>query len=103
MYDIEPPTLDHLKPKGLVMCFTWKQDHHQPKEFLDPSAKDVWFANQLNDDACASLAILNVLFNCPEVELGEEMCDFKAETSDMSPKVNRNVPPNSFLFLTASR
>ena len=87
MYDIQPWALDHLKPKGLILCFNWKHDKHHPQEFLDPAAKDIWFANQLVDDACASLAILNVLFNCPDVELGDELDAFKRETFDMSPKV----------------
>lgn len=95
VYDIEPWALDQLKPKGLILCFTWKDDNHHPKDFLDPAAKDVWFANQLNDNACASLAILNVLFNCPEIELGEELMDFKSETMDMSPKVITNTLRNT--------
>lgn len=87
MYDIQPWGLDSLKPKGLVLCFNWKRDKHHPHDFLDPAAKDVWFANQLIDDACASLAILNVLLNCPGVELGEDLNTFKLETTDLSPKV----------------
>ncbi|KAH8113103.1 cysteine proteinase [Phellopilus nigrolimitatus] len=95
VYDIQPWGLDHLKPKGLVLCFTWKHDKHNPRDFLDPAAKDIWFANQLIDDACASLAILNVLFNCPDIELGEDLEAFKSETTDMSPKMKGLAISNS--------
>ncbi|KAL5480317.1 hypothetical protein ACEPAI_1587 [Sanghuangporus weigelae] len=98
VYDIQPWGLDSLKPKGLILCFNWKDDKHHPRDFLDPAAKDVWFANQLIDDACASLAILNVLFNCPDVELGEELNAFKLETSDMSPKMKGLAISNSRLL-----
>ncbi|KAI5121734.1 hypothetical protein M0805_009026 [Coniferiporia weirii] len=87
VYDIQPWGLDHLRPQGLVLCFTWRHDKHHPRDFRDPAAKDIWFANQLVDDACASLAILNVLFNCPDADLGDDLAAFKAETADMSPKM----------------
>ncbi|KAJ6532806.1 hypothetical protein B0H10DRAFT_2148262 [Mycena sp. CBHHK59/15] len=47
----------------------WRKDAHRPGDFDDPAAERVWFANQLSDDACASLAILNVVLNCPDIEM----------------------------------
>ncbi len=97
IYDIQS-TLDQLKPKGLILCFVWSHDKHHPNDFLDPAAQNVWYANQVIDDACASLAILNVLFNCPGVNLGEELSTFKTETSEMSPVVRFHP---SMLYLGA--
>jgi len=85
MYDIEPLAVDHLNPRGLIFCFLWHKDTHRPADFDDPAAEHVWFANQLIDDACASHAILNVVLNCPDVELGEELKMFRRETEKMSP------------------
>ncbi|KAJ7189859.1 ubiquitin C-terminal hydrolase [Mycena pura] len=85
LYDIEPWAVDHLHPRGLVFCFLWHKDAHRPSDFDDPDAERVWFANQLSDDACASLAILNIVLNCPDVEIGEELALFKRETESMSP------------------
>lgn len=65
----------------------WHKDAHRPTDFDDPAAENVWFANQLSDDACASHAILNVILNCPSIELGEELEGFKRETEAMSPVV----------------
>ncbi|KAF8882258.1 hypothetical protein BD779DRAFT_1543655 [Infundibulicybe gibba] len=85
MYDIEPWAVDHLHPRGLIFCFRWHKDTHRLADFNDPAAERVWFANQLSDDACASHAILNVLFNCPEIDIGEELRVFKEDTAQMSP------------------
>ena len=52
----------------------------------DDSAK-LWFANQLSDDACASMATLNVLLNVEEVNLGEKLREFRSETERMSSPV----------------
>jgi ubiquitin carboxyl-terminal hydrolase L5 len=89
LYDIEPWAVDHLSPYGLVFCFLWHKDVHRATDFDDPDAERVWFANQLSDDACASLAILNVLLNTSnDVDLGPRLREFKTETERMSSVVS---------------
>lgn len=75
-----------------MLCSTLRPEHEQPRKTYVPEPDgqvqdSLWFANQLVGDACASLAILNVLFNCPGIDLGVELMAFKTETSDMSSKV----------------
>lgn len=84
LYDIEPWAVDHLSPRGLIFCFMWRKDAHRPADFEDPAAERVWFANQLSDNACASLAILNVVLNCHDIRIGETLSAFKQETEQMS-------------------
>jgi ubiquitin carboxyl-terminal hydrolase L5 len=91
LYDIEPWAVDHLRPHGLIFCFMWRRDTHRPTDFNDPGADRVWFANQLSDDACATHAILNVLLNCPHIDVGDELRQFKKETADMSPVVRIDI------------
>ncbi|PBK94562.1 cysteine proteinase [Armillaria gallica] len=43
-------------------------------------------ANQLNDDACTAQAILNILLNCSNVDIGTELSEFKEYMREMSPK-----------------
>jgi ubiquitin carboxyl-terminal hydrolase L5 len=104
LYDIEPWAVDHLSPHGLVFCFLWHNDVHRPADFGDPDAERVWFANQLSDDACASLAILNVLLNTSDdVHLGSQLREFKADTERLS-SVVRACPYRSLnIFVVSMR
>ena len=104
LYDIEPWASEHLHPiYGLVFCFLWRKDNDAPlknkpnglEDGEDDSAK-LWFANQLSDDACASMAILNVLLNVEEVDVGERLREFRSETGRMSSPVCLS-PISSFL------
>ncbi|TEB18767.1 cysteine proteinase [Coprinellus micaceus] len=79
VYGIEPWAMDHLEPYGLVLCFLWRKDSHRPADFDDPAAE------KLSDDSCATHAILNVLLNCPGIDVGPELEAFKLETEEMSP------------------
>ena len=96
LYDIEPWASDHLHPiYGLIFCFLWRKDSDVlPKkesgglEDEEDSAK-LWFANQLSDDACASMAMLNVLLNVEEVDVGERLRAFRNETERMTSPVRR--------------
>ncbi|KAJ4466541.1 ubiquitin C-terminal hydrolase [Lentinula aciculospora] len=91
--DIEPWATDHLQPHGLVFCFHWRKDVHTTAEFENP--EQVWFANQVSDDACATHAILNVLLNCPTVNLGPNLQQFRDETKEMSPIMKGLAVTNS--------
>ena len=102
LYDIEPWASDHLHPiHGLIFCFLWKKDNDAPpkktpdglEDGEDDSAK-LWFANQLSDDACASMAILNALLNVEGVDIGEKLRQFRNETERMSSPVCRASIPS---------
>jgi ubiquitin carboxyl-terminal hydrolase L5 len=49
--------------------------------------RSVWFANQLGQDSCATVTMLNILFNCEEIEFGSELQCFKKETESLDPLV----------------
>jgi ubiquitin carboxyl-terminal hydrolase L5 len=95
LYDIEPWASDHLHPiYGLVFCFLWRKDYDVPPKKESSDLEDgeddsvkLWFANQLSDDACASMAILNVLLNVEDVDAGERLRTFRKETERMSSSV----------------
>lgn len=46
---------------------------------------EVWFANQIPDFACASVALLNIVNNIKGLRMGKEMRDFKDFTNDLDP------------------
>ncbi|KAF1825127.1 cysteine proteinase [Dissoconium aciculare CBS 342.82] len=44
---------------------------------------NVWFANQIPDFACATVALINIVNNIPGIELGPELSDFRRSTLQM--------------------
>ncbi|KAL1943721.1 hypothetical protein VTO73DRAFT_4166 [Trametes versicolor] len=90
LYSVEPYETDHLNPYGLIFCYLCDSGDDTTDEFAsnedltDPDARSIWFANQLSDDACASQAILNVLLNCEDIDIGPALKEFAADTDRMS-------------------
>ncbi|PCH34759.1 cysteine proteinase [Wolfiporia cocos MD-104 SS10] len=92
LFDIDPWAVDYLQIHGLIFCFLCTDNSNDESEDIDdPDAEQVWFANQLSDDACASLAILNVLMNCSGVDVGEELRELARDTAVMSPMVTQHT------------
>ncbi|CAB4439779.1 unnamed protein product [Rhizophagus irregularis] len=59
----------------------YKDEEYTPVE--NPS--NVYFANQVIDNACATLAMLNIALNNPQMELGDDLKEFKEFTKEFSP------------------
>ncbi|CAG8519347.1 1759_t:CDS:10 [Diversispora eburnea] len=55
------------------------------EEFLEDYPPNVYFANQVVDNACATLAVLNIALNCPQLEIEQELKEFKEFTWDLPP------------------
>ncbi|CAI2164557.1 3718_t:CDS:2 [Funneliformis geosporum] len=61
----------------------YKSDEYTPVE----NPKNVYFANQVVDNACATLAVLNIALNSPQLEIGTDLREFKEFTKDFPPPV----------------
>ncbi|ODQ51448.1 hypothetical protein SAICODRAFT_9098 [Saitoella complicata NRRL Y-17804] len=84
VYSLDEESLASLEPvHGLIFLFRWKQDRDVQADFACP--ENVWFANQVIDNACASLAILNIVMNCADVDIGENLRSFRNFTKDFTP------------------
>ncbi|KAI9680777.1 MAG: hypothetical protein M1817_004217 [Caeruleum heppii] len=68
---------------GLIFLFRWKEEDNDTQEVFCPEG--VWFANQTSPNACASVALLNIVNNVPNLELGEQLQRFKDFTMDFPP------------------
>ena len=66
----------------MIFLFRWKPEPPGNVETTCPDG--VWFANQVIDNACGSLALLNIVFNS-DVELSEELRSFKEFTESLTP------------------
>ncbi|EHY58409.1 hypothetical protein HRR83_007226 [Exophiala dermatitidis] len=46
----------------------------------------VWFANQISDFSCATVALMNIINNRMDLDLGHKLNEFRAQTLNMTPK-----------------
>jgi ubiquitin carboxyl-terminal hydrolase L5 len=115
------PTSSRKPVFGLVFLFKYVKDDWDVEEESDTG--DVWFANQVSlkntplptsiillfscltwktrqtvDNACATVAMINILMNAPAVELGEELRQFKEATQCMgSARRGKTLAENQFM------
>jgi hypothetical protein len=70
---------------GLIFLYEYRGEDSVtgvPGTDIDVNGK-VWFANQTVDNACASVALLNILMNS-DINVGDELRQFKEETLPLS-------------------
>jgi len=87
VFTLDPEDLQASLPQpihGLILLFHYREfgNADQPSE----CPANVWFANQLPaQNSCATLAMINILMNTPDVSTGEHLDQFKAFTRDLTP------------------
>ena len=67
---------------GLIFLFRYALDEN----IQEASCPDhVWFANQTHDFSCATVSLLNIVNNIPDVHLGEHLQNFKDYSKALTP------------------
>lgn len=109
VYSLDEGTLGALHTsgvRGLVFLFKWRAGEKDARRAVgEGESAGLFFAKQVINNACATQAILAVLFNCPGIELGEALGNLKAFSADFSPEMKgacRTTPPRKGT-LTACR
>ncbi|KAL8953626.1 MAG: hypothetical protein Q9222_000552 [Ikaeria aurantiellina] len=77
---------------GLVFLFKWREEDPDKQEASCPEG--IWFANQTVTNACASVALLNIVNNIPRLKLGEPLEQFKRFTADFTPALRGDAIAN---------
>ncbi|EAW21997.1 ubiquitin C-terminal hydrolase 37 [Aspergillus fischeri NRRL 181] len=81
---------------GLIFLFRWREDDPDKQEASCPEG--LWFANQVSSNACASVALLNIVNNIEGIELGENLRHFREFTMPFTPAL-RGDAINNFEFV----
>ncbi|KAM0551991.1 hypothetical protein ACHAPJ_008099 [Fusarium lateritium] len=81
---------------GLIFLFQYLPGLDEVSEEQDTS--DVWFANQTTNNACATVAMLNIVMNADGIDLGDKLQDFKDSTKDLNTALRgHQISKNSFI------
>lgn len=78
IYSLDLMLESKAKSYGLIFLFKWVQEN-DPRPILDPTAvENLIFSKQTVQNACATQAILSVLLNSENIEIGETLQEFKS-------------------------
>ncbi|EFJ41004.1 hypothetical protein VOLCADRAFT_84268 [Volvox carteri f. nagariensis] len=96
-------SLDQLKELspvfGLIFLFKWRKEAGK-RQTTPGGAQGVFFARQVITNACATQAILSILLNCPGLDLGTELSNFREFVADFDPNMKGLAISNSDLIRT---
>ncbi|KAH3765694.1 ubiquitin carboxyl-terminal hydrolase 2 [Pelomyxa schiedti] len=108
LYSLEEGVWDSMRPVyGLIFLFKWRDEGTTQSlpSYMDDFAfmtPNVFFANQVVNNACATQAILSVLLNCPDsVDVGDELRKFKDFTKEFPPEAKGLSITNSDVIRNA--
>ncbi|KAJ2084080.1 hypothetical protein H4R24_000289 [Coemansia sp. RSA 988] len=92
LYSLDVEALRAMEPVyGLIFLFKWQPgagntSAQEADTSNEGNSEDVYFAQQIIQNACATQAILSVLLNCSEdIELGETLSNFRSFSVDLPP------------------
>jgi ubiquitin carboxyl-terminal hydrolase L5 len=85
VYGLDPEALVILPQPvhGLIFLYPYRDGDWG--EQMEPCPDHVWFANQVDGtNACATVALMNIVNNVPNANLGSSLQSFKSDTKPMT-------------------
>eukprot|EP00753_Platysulcus_tardus_P005315 PLAT13169.1.p1 GENE.PLAT13169.1~~PLAT13169.1.p1 ORF type:complete len:357 (-),score=154.76 PLAT13169.1:120-1190(-) len=88
LYSLDDASFAPMRPVyGLVFLFKWMPTPDDRPTLDAAECGGLFFAKQVVTNACATQALLSILLNREDVDIGETLSDFKAFTTGMTPDV----------------
>uniref|UniRef100_A0A7S1ESE7 Ubiquitin carboxyl-terminal hydrolase n=1 Tax=Timspurckia oligopyrenoides TaxID=708627 RepID=A0A7S1ESE7_9RHOD len=114
LYSLDPYEFQRIAPVyGLVFLFKWTPSisrQSSKRNILQyNTVPDLFFANQVINNACATQALLSILLNATEpddsssvkLKIGDELTNFKMFTKDFDPQLKGLAISNCILVRSA--
>jgi len=85
VYDLSDTA--RLKPiYGYILLFKYVKDTRENKTVV-PEVPGLFYAKQIISNACATQAIISILLNRPEIDIGDTLKNFKEMTTAFDPEM----------------
>lgn len=93
IYDLQKPI--EIPVYGFIFLFRWIEERRSRRKVVDQTetfvkdeevVNNIFFAQQMVPNSCATHALLSVLLNCPNMHLGDTVSRLKVHTSGMCPE-----------------
>ncbi|KAK9709014.1 Ubiquitin carboxyl-terminal hydrolase, family 1 [Popillia japonica] len=92
IYDLNKPLDSPVY--GFIFLFRWIEERRSRRKVVEQTevfvkdeeiVNNIFFAQQMVPNSCATHALISILLNCPNIHLGDTLSRLKAHTHGMSP------------------